>query len=79
MSDAKSYLDSNLSQDTMTIAYPAGRYSDTTLQLAGELNYKLGITTNEGIADKNDGLLSLDRIRILPETTADSLMASINQ
>lgn len=78
MSDAKSYLDSNLSQDTMTIAYPAGRYSDTTLQLAGELNYKLGITTNEGIADKNDGLLSLDRIRILPETTADSLMASIN-
>lgn len=79
MSDAKSYLDNNLSQDTMTIAYPAGRYSDTTLQLAGELNYKLGITTNEGIADKNDGLLSLDRIRILPETTADSLMASINQ
>ena len=79
MSDAKSYLDSNLSQDTMTIAYPAGRYSDTTLQLAGELHYKLGITTNEGIADKNDGLLSLDRIRILPETTADSLMASINQ
>ena len=78
MSDAKSYLDSNLSQDTMTIAYPAGRYSDTTLQLAGELNYKLGITTNEGVADKNDGLLSLDRIRILPETTADSLMASIN-
>ncbi|MBJ7540854.1 polysaccharide deacetylase family protein [Streptococcus sp. SL1232] len=79
MSDAKSYLDNNLSQDTITIAYPAGRYSDTTLQLAGELNYKLGITTNEGIADKNDGLLSLDRIRILPETTADSLMASINQ
>lgn len=78
MSDAKSYLDSNLSQDTMTIAYPAGRYSDTTLQLAGELNYKLGITTNEGVADKNDGFLSLDRIRILPETTADSLMASIN-
>lgn len=78
MSDAKSYLDSNLPQDTMTIAYPAGRYSDTTLQLAGELNYKLGITTNEGVADKNDGLLSLDRIRILPETTADSLMASIN-
>lgn len=78
MSDAKSYLDNNLSQDTITIAYPAGRYSDTTLQLAGELNYKLGITTNEGIADKNDGLLSLDRIRILPETTADSLIASIN-
>ncbi|WP_423215624.1 polysaccharide deacetylase family protein [Streptococcus equinus] len=79
MEDAKNYLDSNLSQDTMTIAYPAGRYSDTTLQLASDLNYKIGITTNEGIANKEDGLLSLDRVRILPETTADSLMASISQ
>lgn len=79
MSNAKNYLDDNLSQDTMTIAYPAGRYSDTTLQLAASLNYKLGITTNEGIANKNNGLLSLDRVRILPSTSADSLIASITQ
>lgn len=78
MEDAKTYLDNNLSQDTMAIAYPAGRYSDTTLQLASNLNYKIGVTTNEGIANKEDGLLSLDRVRILPETTADSLMASIS-
>ena len=79
MEDAKTYLDNNLSQDTMAIAYPAGRYSDTTLQLASNLNYKIGVTTNEGIANKEDGLLSLDRVRILPETTADSLIASISQ
>lgn len=78
MEDAKTYLDNNLSQDTMAIAYPAGRYSDTTLQLASNLNYKIGVTTNEGIANKEDGLLSLDRVRILPETTADSLIASIS-
>lgn len=78
MENAKTYLDNNLSQDTMAIAYPAGRYSDTTLQLASNLNYKIGVTTNEGIANKEDGLLSLDRVRILPETTADSLMASIS-
>lgn len=79
MENAKTYLDNNLSQDTMAIAYPAGRYSDTTLQLASNLNYKIGVTTNEGIANKEDGLLSLDRVRILPETTADSLIASISQ
>lgn len=79
MEDAKTYLDNNLSQDTMAIAYPAGRYSDTTLQLASNLNYKIGVTTNEGIANKEDGLLSLHRVRILPETTADSLIASISQ
>ena len=78
MQDSKDYLDTNLSQDTIAIAYPAGRYSDTTLQIAASLNYKLGVTTNEGIASASDGLLSLDRVRILPTTTADSLIASIS-
>lgn len=78
MEDSKNYLDTNLNQDTIAIAYPAGRYSDTTLQIAANLNYKLGVTTNEGIASASDGLLSLDRIRILPTTTADSLIASIS-
>lgn len=78
MEDSKNYLDTNLNQDTIAIAYPAGRYSDTTLQIAANLNYKLGLTTNEGIASASDGLLSLDRVRILPTTTADSLIASIS-
>lgn len=78
MKDSKQYLDDSLNQDTIAIAYPAGRYSDTTLQIAENLDYKLGITTNEGLASADNGLLSLNRIRILPTTTADSIMATIN-
>lgn len=78
MKDSKDYLDSNLNQDTIAIAYPAGRYSDSTLQIAASLNYQLGLTTNEGLASASDGLLSLDRVRILPTTSADSLITSIN-
>ena len=78
MKNSKNYLDTNLNQDTIAIAYPAGRYSDTTLTIATTLNYKLGVTTNEGIATASNGLLSLNRVRILPTTTADSLLASIS-
>ena len=78
MKDSKQYLDDSLNQDTIAIASPAGRYSDTTLQSAENLDYKLGVTTNEGLASADNGLLSLNRIRILPTTTADSIMATIN-
>lgn len=77
LSDSKSYLDQTLSQDTIAVAYPAGRYSQTTLDITKSLHYKLGVTTNEGLASADNGLLSLNRVRILPTTTADSLLASI--
>ncbi len=76
LSQSKSYLDTVLKQETTAIAYPAGRYSQTTLSLA-EHSYKLGVTTNEGIASADDGLLSLKRIRILPNTDPDTLIASM--
>lgn len=78
LSDSDRYLDSNLAQDTVAVAYPAGRYSDTTLNLAAN-NYKLGVTTNEGVATAADGLLSLKRVRILPTTDADTLISTISQ
>lgn len=79
MKDSKDYLDRELHQDTIAIAYPAGRYTDTTLKIAEDLHYKLGVTANEGLASAANGLLSLNRIRILPTTTADILMNTISQ
>lgn len=76
MTGSKSFLDSNLAQDTIALAYPSGRYNDTTLQTAGQ-SYKLAVTTNEGLAEYSDGLLSLDRVRVLPNMTADDLLASM--
>lgn len=74
---SKDYLDSNLSQTTSTVAYPAGRYSETTLQIAESLGYKLGLTTNNGLASAANGLLSLNRVRINPTTTAQDLLNEI--
>ncbi|MGT2847279.1 polysaccharide deacetylase family protein [Streptococcus massiliensis] len=77
LKDSKSYLDKNLSQNTTTVAYPSGRYTDTTLQIAESLGYKLGLTTNEGLASASNGLLSLNRIRVTPDMTAETLLATI--
>lgn len=76
--DSKAFLDSNLSQNTTTVAYPSGRYSDATLQIAESLGYKMGVTTNNGLASLADGLLSLNRVRVNPTTTAEDLLQEIS-
>ncbi|VUW96615.1 Poly-beta-1,6-N-acetyl-D-glucosamine N-deacetylase precursor [Streptococcus constellatus] len=77
LQDSKQYLDSNLSQNTTTVAYPSGRYSETTIQIAESLGYKMGLTTNNGLASLNDGLLTLNRVRVNPTTTAQDLLNEI--
>ncbi|AUA19158.1 polysaccharide deacetylase family protein [Streptococcus suis] len=74
---SKTYLDSQLQQDTIAIAYPGGRYSADTVALTEQAGYKLGVTTNNGLASASDGLLTLNRVRILPTTTAENLLAEI--
>ncbi|HGD2701717.1 TPA: polysaccharide deacetylase family protein, partial [Streptococcus agalactiae] len=78
MTLSKQFLDQKLSQDTLAIAYPSGHYNPTTLDIASQY-YKLGLTTNEGVATKDNGLLSLNRVRILPTTSDDDLIKTINQ
>ena len=70
------FLENKLNTKVNTIAYPSGRYNQTTLDLAKK-TYKLGLTTNEGLASAKDGLLSLNRVRILPTTTAKGLLSEI--
>ncbi len=77
MQTSKEFLDANLSQETTIITYPSGRYNAETGSIAESLGYKLGLTTNEGLASAADGLFTLNRVRILPTTTADSLLATI--
>lgn len=75
---SKTYLDSQLQQDTIAIAYPGGRYSADTVALTEQAGYKLGVTTNNGLASASDGLLTLNRVRILPTTTAEGLLSEIS-
>ncbi|HFU4055686.1 TPA: polysaccharide deacetylase family protein [Streptococcus suis] len=77
LTTSKTYLDSQLQQETIAIAYPGGRYSADTVALTEQAGYKLGVTTNNGLASASDGLLTLNRVRILPTTTAENLLAEI--
>lgn len=77
LSDSIDFLENKLNTKVNTIAYPSGRYNQTTLDLAKK-TYKLGLTTNEGLASAKDGLLSLNRVRILPTTTAKGLLSEID-
>ena len=76
LTDSIDFLEHKLNTKVNTIAYPSGRYNQTTLDLAKK-TYKLGLTTNEGLASAKDGLLSLNRVRILPTTTAKGLLSEI--
>ena len=77
LTDSIDFLENKLNTKVNTIAYPSGRYNQTTLDLAKK-TYKLGLTTNEGLASAKDGLLSLNRVRILPTTTAEGLLSEID-
>lgn len=77
LANSKKVLDKKLNQTTTTIVYPAGRYSDVTMDLAKINGYKMGLTTNNGLASLDDGLYSLKRLRILPTTTAENLLAEM--
>ena len=76
LTDSIDFLENKLNTKVNTIAYPSGRYNQTTLDLAKK-TYKLGLTTNEGLASAKDGLLSLNRVRILPTTIAKGLLSEI--
>ena len=76
LTDSIDFLENKLNTKVNTIAYPSGRYNQTTLDLAKK-TYKLGLTTNEGLASAKDGLLSLNRVRILPTTTDKGLLSEI--
>ena len=76
LTDSIDFLEDKLNTKVNTIAYPSGRYNQTTLNLAKK-TYKLGLTTNEGLASAKNGLLSLNRVRILPTTTSKGLLSEI--
>lgn len=77
LAESKTYLDTNLQQDTISLAYPSGSYTEETINLVQQNHYKMALTTNEGLASAENGLLSLNRVRVLPTTTAEILLQTI--
>ncbi|KRM27542.1 polysaccharide deacetylase family protein [Schleiferilactobacillus harbinensis] len=70
MLGAKQYLDSTYQQNTTAIAYPYGNYNDATKTEAAASGYTLGLRIHDGLASKDNGLYSLNRIKVSPGLTA---------
>lgn len=65
--NSKKWLNDKLHQQTPIICYPVGRFNDQTPKLAQAAGYTLGLTTLPGLANENQGLFTLHRVRISPD------------
>ena len=64
--NAQNFLKENLNIDSKFICYPVGRYDESTKNIVSSLGIKLAVTTEPGLANINQGLTSLKRVRISP-------------
>ncbi|MCW4644234.1 polysaccharide deacetylase family protein [Bacillus safensis] len=69
---SKTFFDQQFSQRTRMVSYPVGRYNEETLKLAKEAGYQMAVTTEPGHAKKEQGMMSLHRVRISPGLSPES-------
>lgn len=69
---SKTFFDQRFSQRTRMVSYPVGRYNEETLKLAKEAGYQMAVTTEPGHAKKEQGIMSLHRVRISPGLSPES-------
>ncbi|MGI1828324.1 polysaccharide deacetylase family protein [Bacillus safensis] len=69
---SKAFFDQRFSQQTIMVSYPVGRYNEDTLKLAKEAGYQMAVTTEPGHAKKEQGMMSLHRVRISPGLSPES-------
>ncbi|MFD4416963.1 polysaccharide deacetylase family protein [Bacillus safensis] len=72
LKESKTFFDQRFSQRTRMVSYPVGRYNEETLKLAKEAGYQMAVTTEPGHAKKEQGMMSLHRVRISPGLSPES-------
>ena len=60
------------------LAYPYGRYNDTTIRLAKETGHRLGFTINKGYSSKNGDKFRIPRNNISQKATMEQFMNLVN-
>ncbi|MBI2589484.1 polysaccharide deacetylase family protein [Candidatus Berkelbacteria bacterium] len=61
----------------VSVAYPSGRYDDDTLRMAEFVGYRLGVTTESGVARLADSHLTLPRINVRGGESAEDVLRKI--
>jgi peptidoglycan/xylan/chitin deacetylase (PgdA/CDA1 family) len=64
LAGSKAALERQLGIKVRHLAYPYGNYSLTTVEQAQESGFETAVTTNEGVEQSLDKLLSLERVRV---------------
>ncbi|MBS7576873.1 MULTISPECIES: polysaccharide deacetylase family protein [unclassified Enterococcus] len=77
LTDSRQTINQLLNQDTSVICYPSGRYNDETASVAAQAGYKLGLTTDPGLASSENGLFALNRVRIAYGHSKESFLNQI--
>lgn len=64
LKDSKGFLESCLNKNVKYMAYPFGKYNSSTIKAAEEAGYEMAFTTMGGWANKNNGIMTLNRVYI---------------
>lgn len=77
---SKKLIEEKLQQPVMTLAYPYGEYSETTILMAKKAGYLMALTVEQGkVTKKNSNLFQLPRINGHGEYTGQQLINEINK
>ncbi|AQY50591.1 exported polysaccharide deacetylase, lipoprotein [Listeria weihenstephanensis FSL R9-0317] len=66
LKDSKAVLEKLTGKPVNSICYPVGRHNEDTERAAKAAGYAMGFTTAAGKANKNDGMYTLPRVRMVP-------------
>ncbi|KGL39485.1 polysaccharide deacetylase family protein [Listeria sp. SHR_NRA_18] len=72
LQDSKTVLERLTGKKVNSICYPVGRYNEDTVRAAEATGYAMGFTTEPGKANKNDGMYTLPRVRMVPGMSMES-------
>lgn len=64
LKESKKSLEKLINREVKYIAYPYGKYNESTIKAAKSAGYELALTTDGKWSDKSDGIFSLDRVYI---------------
>ncbi|MBC1435634.1 polysaccharide deacetylase family protein [Listeria rocourtiae] len=72
LKDSKATLERLTDKKVNSICYPVGRYNEDTVRAAEASGYAMGFTTESGKANKNKGMYTLPRVRMVPGMSMES-------
>lgn len=77
LKESKEFIEKNLNKKVTTICYPYGRYNSNTIKAAQEAGYVIGLKMVGGIANKSNGMFTINRIYVKAGDTIQQFEAKI--